>query len=70
MIVAGCVAQAENQEMLKREPYIDVVIGPQSYHKINDLLKKFVSNDQKEETEFDTISKFEYFDKLVKFQVI
>ena len=30
MIVAGCVAQAENQEMLKREPYIDVVIGPQS----------------------------------------
>ena len=36
MIVAGCVAQAENQEMLKREPYIDAVIGPQSYHKIND----------------------------------
>ena len=64
MIVAGCVAQAENQEMLKREPYIDVVIGPQSYHKINDVLKKFVSNDQKEETKFDTISKFEYFDKI------
>ena len=64
MIVAGCVAQAENQEMLKREPYIDVVIGPQSYHKINDLLKKFVSTEQKEETEFDTITKFEYFDKI------
>ena len=64
MIVAGCVAQAENQEMLKREPYIDVVIGPQSYHKINDLLKKFASNGQKEETEFDTITKFEYFDKI------
>ena len=64
MIIAGCVAQAENQEMLKREPYIDVVIGPQSYHKINDLLKKFVSNNQKEETEFDTITKFEYFDKI------
>ena len=64
MIVAGCVAQAENQEMLKREPYIDAVIGPQSYHKINDLLKKFVSNDKKEETEFDTIKKFEYFDKI------
>ena len=30
MIVAGCVAQAENQEMLKREPYIDFVVGPQS----------------------------------------
>ena len=36
MIVAGCVAQAENEEMLKREPYIDFVLGPQSYHKIND----------------------------------
>ena len=64
MIVAGCVAQAENQEMLKREPYIDIVIGPQSYHKINEVLKKFIPNAQKEETEFDTISKFEYFDKI------
>ena len=64
MIVVGCVAQAENQEMLKREPYIDIVIGPQSYHKINEVLKKFIPNEQKEETEFDTISKFEYFDKI------
>ena len=39
VVVAGCVAQAENEEMLKREPYIDIVIGPQSYHKINDLIK-------------------------------
>ena len=30
VIVAGCVAQAENNEMLKREPYIDLVIGPQA----------------------------------------
>ena len=64
MIVAGCVAQAENQEMLKREPYIDIVIGPQSYHKINELLKKSSTNPKNEETEFDTISKFEYFDKI------
>ena len=64
MVIAGCVAQAENQEMLKREPYIDIVIGPQSYHKINEVLKKFVLNEQKEETEFDSISKFEYFDKI------
>ena len=64
MIVAGCVAQAENQEMLKREPYIDIVIGPQSYHKINEVLKKLVPNEQKEETEFDAISKFEHFDKI------
>ena len=64
VVVAGCVAQAENQEMLKREPYIDIVIGPQSYHKINDLIENFVSKKQKEETEFDTISKFDYFDKI------
>ena len=38
VIVSGCVAQAESQEMLKREPYIDMVIGPQSYHKIGDLI--------------------------------
>jgi len=64
MIVAGCVAQAENEEMLKREPYIDIIIGPQSYHKINEVLKKFIPNAKKEEIEFDTISKFEYFDKI------
>ena len=57
VVVAGCVAQAENQEMLKREPYIDIVIGPQSYHKINEVLKKFIPNEQKEETKFDVISK-------------
>ncbi len=37
VIIAGCVAQAENQEMLKREPYIDLVVGPQAYHKINEI---------------------------------
>tara|TARA_Y100001970_G_scaffold284334_1_gene401482 strand:- start:771 stop:2105 length:1335 start_codon:yes stop_codon:yes gene_type:complete len=64
MIVAGCVAQAENQEMLKREPYIDIVVGPQSYHKINQILKNFTKKEKKEETDFDTIQKFEYFDKI------
>ena len=42
VIVAGCVAQAENQEMLKREPYIDMVIGPQSYHEINDKILNYI----------------------------
>tara|TARA_B100001758_G_scaffold182013_1_gene158686 strand:- start:3255 stop:4553 length:1299 start_codon:yes stop_codon:yes gene_type:complete len=65
MIVAGCVAQAENQEMLKREPYIDFVVGPQSYHKITQIIK---NNSKKnlniEQTDFDTIEKFRYFDKI------
>ena len=61
VIIAGCVAQAENQEMLKREPYIDLVIGPQSYHKINDTILNHIEKKKKiEETEFDAISKFEY----------
>ena len=64
MIVAGCVAQAENEEMFKREPYIDIVIGPQSYHKINDILKKFVNNKKQEETDFDTVNKFNYFERV------
>ena len=64
MVVAGCVAQAENEEMVKREPYIDIVLGPQSYHKVNDLLKNHIVNLKQEETEFDTISKFGYFDKI------
>jgi tRNA-2-methylthio-N6-dimethylallyladenosine synthase len=65
IIVAGCVAQAENQEMLKREPYIDIVIGPQSYHKINEAILNHSNNKKKEEeTEFDTISKFNYLSKI------
>ncbi|MDB3889962.1 tRNA (N6-isopentenyl adenosine(37)-C2)-methylthiotransferase MiaB [Candidatus Pelagibacter sp.] len=65
VIIAGCVAQAENQEMLKREPYIDLVIGPQAYHKINDTILNHKEKRKKlEETEFDAISKFKYFNKI------
>ena len=65
VIITGCVAQAENQEMLKREPYIDLVIGPQSYHKINDTILNHLKKKKKiEETEFDAISKFEYLSKI------
>ncbi len=65
VIVTGCVAQAENDEMLKREPFIDLIIGPQSYHKINDTILNFVKKKKKsEETDFDAISKFDYFNKL------
>jgi len=64
MVIAGCVAQAENEEMLNREPYIDIVLGPQSYHKINNLLKNFSVYKKEEETEFDSVSKFNFFDKI------
>jgi len=64
VVVAGCVAQAENQEVLNRDPYVDVVIGPQSYHKINDILKTYVDKKKIEETEFDSVSKFRYYDGI------
>ncbi len=65
VIIAGCVAQAENQEMLKREPYIDLVIGPQSYHKINNtILNHIEQKKRKEETEFDADLKFDYLSKI------
>ena len=65
VIIAGCVAQAENKEMLKREPYIDFVIGPQSYHKINETILNYFKNKKKiEETEFDAVSKFNYLKKI------
>ncbi len=65
VIVTGCVAQAENEEMLKREPYIDLVIGPQAYHKINDKINEFLEKQKKiDETEFDTLSKFNFLKKI------
>ena len=64
VIVAGCVAQAENQEMLKREPYIDLIIGPQAYHKINDHILNLSKIQKVEETDFDAVSKFEYLSRI------
>ncbi len=64
VIITGCVAQAENEEMLKREPYIDLVIGPQAYHKINDVILNFTEKQKIEETEFDAVSKFEYLSRI------
>ena len=65
VIVAGCVAQAENEEMLKREPYIDLVIGPQAYHKLNNKIEVYLDKQKKiDETEFDSVAKFNYLKKI------
>ncbi len=64
MVIAGCVAQAENTEMFSREKYIDLVIGPQSYQKINNILLNFEEENKIEETDFDSVSKFNYFDNI------
>lgn len=36
--VAGCVAQAEGAEIMKRAPYVDMVFGPQSYHRLPEMV--------------------------------
>ena len=65
LIITGCVAQAEGREMIRREPYIDLVIGPQSYHKINDAILNYIEKKIKiEETDFDAISKFKYLNNI------
>tara|TARA_B100002049_G_scaffold50537_1_gene35519 strand:- start:569 stop:1867 length:1299 start_codon:yes stop_codon:yes gene_type:complete len=69
IIIAGCVAQAESDEMIKREPYIDMVIGPQSYHKIRDLILVYERKKEKvNETEFDVIRKFDELQKIPNLQ--
>ncbi|MDC2986582.1 tRNA (N6-isopentenyl adenosine(37)-C2)-methylthiotransferase MiaB [Candidatus Pelagibacter bacterium] len=66
VIVTGCVAQAEGDILLKKEKYIDAVIGPQSYHQIHDMISKLEKKTpQLNFTEFDVIEKF---DKLNTFK--
>ena len=69
VVVSGCVAQAESGEMMKREPYIDMVIGPQSYHKIGDLILDYERKKEKiNETEFDVVGKFDELKKIPNLQ--
>ena len=62
VFVTGCVAQAENEEMLDREPYIDVVVGPQSYQSIPKILQRL--NKRKEKLNFTNFDVVKKFDKL------
>ena len=60
VLIAGCVAQAEGEILLKKENYIDAVVGPQSYHQINDIISKVEKKTQKvNSTEFEVIEKFD-----------
>tara|TARA_B100001063_G_scaffold246289_1_gene284844 strand:+ start:2598 stop:3893 length:1296 start_codon:yes stop_codon:yes gene_type:complete len=60
VLIAGCVAQAEGDILLKKEKYIDAVIGPQSYHKINKVIINLENKSKKiNSTEFNVIKKFD-----------
>jgi tRNA-2-methylthio-N6-dimethylallyladenosine synthase len=56
--VAGCVAQAEGNEIINRAPVVDVVVGPQSYHHLPQLLAKAKAEGRAIETEFPVEDKF------------
>ena len=65
VLVTGCVAQAEGDILLKKEKYIDAVIGPQSYHLINDTIVKLEKKSKSINlTEFDVIEKFDSLNSL------
>jgi len=56
--VAGCVAQAEGEEIIRRAPVVDVVVGPQSYHHLPKLLARAKTHGRAIETEFPVEDKF------------
>ncbi len=58
--VAGCVAQAEGEEIIRRAPVVDLVFGPQSYHRLPDLLDRAKRNGKAIDTEFPVDDKFNH----------
>ncbi|MDA9975463.1 tRNA (N6-isopentenyl adenosine(37)-C2)-methylthiotransferase MiaB [Alphaproteobacteria bacterium] len=67
LAVAGCVAQAQGQEILDRAPYVDLVFGPQTYHRLPEMVYKANAGDWAKgrgarliDTEFPVESKFDY----------
>ena len=60
VVVTGCVAQAEGDIILNREKYIDAIIGPQSFHKFNQIIKNIEKKSSQESlTSFDVKEKFD-----------
>jgi tRNA-2-methylthio-N6-dimethylallyladenosine synthase len=62
--VAGCVAQAEGEEIIKRQPMVDLVVGPQAYHRLPEMEAKIGSGELLVDTDFPIENKFEYLPKL------
>lgn len=58
--VAGCVAQAEGEEILKRMPLVDLVVGPQSYHRLPDMLERTEGGARVVDTDFPEEDKFDH----------
>lgn len=69
VVVAGCVAQAEGREILRRASAVDVVVGPQSYHHLPQLLRK-AEIGPVVDTEFPAEDKFDYLPSPTKQKIL
>jgi tRNA-2-methylthio-N6-dimethylallyladenosine synthase len=58
--LAGCVAQAEGEVILARAPYVDIVLGPQTYHRLPSMLRRAEAGERVVQTEFPAEDKFDY----------
>lgn len=67
--VAGCVAQAEGREIIRRAPAVDLVIGPQTYHRLPDVLARVRNGGRVVETEYALEDKFEHLPQPKRAQV-
>jgi tRNA-2-methylthio-N6-dimethylallyladenosine synthase len=68
--VAGCVAQAEGAEIIRRSPAVDLVIGPQTYHRLPEALRKARNGKKVVETDYAIEDKFEHLPKLRRAEII
>jgi len=64
--VAGCVAQAEGQEIMRRQPMVDLVVGPQSYHRLPAMDDALQTGQKALDTDFPEDDKFETLTKRAK----
>ena len=58
--VAGCVAQAEGAEIMRRQPMVDLVVGPQTYHRLPDMMKQVDAGEKALDTDFPQEDKFDH----------
>ncbi len=57
--VAGCVAQAEGEEIMARAPAVSIVVGPQAYHRLPEMLDRAVNGERATDTDMPAIAKFD-----------
>ncbi len=67
--VTGCVAQAEGQEIIARERAVDLVVGPQTYHRLPDIVERVHKDGPQVETDYAVEDKFEHMPHATKRQV-